>query len=187
MKKKIVIFDKNIFSSKKNIILKNSLNYIFFKKLKFLYKKNMFVNYNFYNNFINYYKKNNINFYLHSFFYNNLNFFYIYNLNIFKKQFIFNINFLKNSFKNKNLKFLFVTKQLNKNYYFNNCLIINQIQKNFDLSPDFLENFFLIKVYSKKADTNYFYFLNFNFFVFNLIEYYKCFIIIYLFNINKLN
>ena len=187
MKKKIIISDKFNLSLKKNLILKNSLNYIFFKKLKYLYKKNLYLNYFFYNNFIGLYKKNNLNLYLNYFFYKDLNFFYIYNLNIFKKQFIFNVNFLKSSLKNGKFKFLFLKKNLKKNFYFNNCLLINNFDKNLELNNDFLENFFLMKILNKKNDLYYFYFLNFNFFIFNLVEVYKILIFVYLNNFKKNN
>ena len=108
MKKKIITFDKFTLNIKKNIILKNSLNYIFFKKLKYLYKKNIYLNYFFYNNFIQVYKNSNINSYLNYFFYKDLNFFYIYNLNIFKKQFSYDLNFLKTLFNKNEFKFLFL-------------------------------------------------------------------------------
>jgi len=180
MKKKIIIFDKSYLSLKKNLILKNSLNYIFFKKLKYYYKKNIFLNYFFYNNFINLYKKNNLNIYLNHFFYKDLNFFYIYNLNIFKKQFIFNINFLKTIFEKNNIKFLFLKKNLKKSFFLNNCLFINNLDENIKSNNDFLENFFLMKISKKKNDLNYFYFLNFNFFIFNTLELYKILIIVYL-------
>ena len=182
MKKKIIIFDKYYLNLKKNIILKNSLNYIFFKKLKYLYKKNFFLNYFFYNSFINFYKKNNLLTYLNYFFYNDLNFFYIYNISIFKKQFTHDINFLKSFFKNKKFKFLFLKKDFKNSFFFDNCLFINTFEKNLNLNTEFLENFFLIKFDKKNPLTNYF-FINFNFLLFNVLEIYKIFIIVYINNI----
>jgi len=37
-----------------------------------------------------------------------------------------------------------------------------------------------MKIFNKKNELNYFYFLNFNFYIFNLLEVYKILIFIYL-------
>lgn len=185
MKKKIIIFDNFRIFKKKQIILKNSLNYIFFKKLKNLYKKNLYINYFFYNTFINFYKNKNINIYLNSFFIINSNIFYIYNLNTFKKQFMYNLNFLKTFLKNKNLKFLFLRKSFKNNFYFNNCLFLNNYKNNFILDEEFKKNFVLIKLNNNSNYFNYF-FINFNLFLFSLLEIYKILIFIYIKN-SKLN
>jgi len=182
MKKKIIISDKFHLNFQKKLILKNSLNYIFFKKLKYLHKKNIFLNYFFYNSFINLYKSSNLEKYLLYFFYQDLNFFYIYNINIFKKQFIYNLNFLKNLFNLKKFKFLFLKKIFKSNFYFDNCLLINSCEKNLNLNADFLENFILLKIDKKKFNYNYF-FINFNIFIFSLLEIYKILILLYLQNI----
>jgi len=171
-----------VLNFKRNLILKNSLNYIFFKKLKYLHKKNLFLNFFFFNNFISLYKNNNIKIYLNSFFYNNLNLYYIYNVSFFKKQFLFNLNFLKTFFKNKNLKFLFLKKTIKNNFFINNCLFLNVSEKiiNLNSNQEFLENFILFNPTFINYTFNYIYFINFNFLVFNLMEFYKVFILLHL-------
>jgi hypothetical protein len=179
MKKKVILFDK------KSIILKNSLDCIFFKKLKYLYKKNMYFNFFFYNNFINFYKSANLNTYLSFFFYNNLNYFYVCNVFFFKKQFLYNLNFLKSFFKNESLKFLFLKKKFSKNYYISNCLFLNTLNYDLNIMNEYVEYFNLIKInFNKKEDQHNLYFVNFGFFVFVSLELYKFLVVLYL---NKLN
>jgi hypothetical protein len=184
MKKMIITYGKNIFL-KKNIVLKNSLNYIFFRKLKNLYKKNLFLNFFFFNKFINLYKNNNLCVFKKSFLLNNKNVFYVYNLNIFKKQFLYNINDIKSFFKKIKTKFLFLKKKQKLSFFFNNCFIINS---NVDIKiNDFndLNNILFFKLNFKKNYLNYF-FINFNIFIFNILEIYKILIFFYLIKL-KLN
>lgn len=178
MKKKIIIYDKYFINLQKNIILKNSINSIFLKKLKFLNKKNIFLNYFFYNKFIKVYKYNNLNKYLNYFLFNKTNIFYIYNLNIFRKQFAYDLNSLKFFFKDKDIKFLFLKKNINKNYFFNNCFFINNQKNNFELKNNFLENITIIKFNNLKYNNNLT-FISFNFYLFNVIEIYKILIFIF--------
>jgi hypothetical protein len=177
-----ITYGKNIFL-KKNIVLKNSLNYIFFKKLKNLYKKNLFLNFFFFNKFINLYKNNNLHIFKKSFLLKNKNVFYVYNLNIFKKQFLYNINDIKLFFKKTKIKFLFLKKKQKLNFFFNNCFILNS---NIDIKTDNLDdlnNILLFKLNFKKSYLNYF-FINFNIFIFNILEIYKILIFFYLIKLN---
>ena len=185
MKKNITIFDNKILNFKKNIIFKNSINYAFFKKLKFYYKKNLYINYFFYNYFIKFYINNNYNIYFNLFFYKNLNFYYIYNLNFFKKQFLYDLNFLKFFFIDNKLNFLFMNKKTSKNFFCNNCFFFNISDKNINFSNDFKDNFMYFHKSINSINVNLSYDINFNLYFFNLVEFYKILIYLNISNILK--
>lgn len=187
MKKNITIFDNYILNFKKNIIFKNSINYAFFKKLKFFYKKNLYINYFFYNYFIKLYTKNNYNIYFNLFFYKNLNFYYIYNLNFFKKQFLYDLNFLKNFFLDKKLNFLFMNKKTSKNFFCNNCFFFNVSNTKINFSNEFKDNFIYFNKSINLMNNKFNYNINFNLHLLNLIEFYKVFIYLNIYNISIKN
>jgi hypothetical protein len=160
-------------------------------KYKRFYNLNLISNHNFYNNFYFFLKnleKNLIMFYLLK---NNVSKHNIVPNFLFNKQIFFDFkNFIKFSRKNK-IKFLYVNNTNLKNFdlYGNNFLLISN---NIDLKEiNNLKNEFNIDIFYKN-NFNFFlkndffiisYFLNFNLFINNVIEFYK---IIILLNLIKL-
>jgi hypothetical protein len=191
MKRKLIM--SSLFGKVNNLTFKKRFFQESSKLMKYkrFYNLNLISNHNFYNNFYFFLKnleKNLIMFYLLK---NNVSKHNIVPNFLFNKQIFFDFkNFIKFSRKNK-IKFLYVNNTNLKNFdlYGNNFLLISN---NIDLKEiNNLKNEFNIDIFYKN-NFNFFlkndffiisYFLNFNLFINNVIEFYK---IIILLNLIKL-
>jgi len=195
MKKKLTmnnLFGKiNYLTFKKRFFQENSK----LMKYKRFYNLNLISNHNFYNNFYFYLKNLEKNLIIFYFLKNNINKYNIIPNFLFNKQIFFdNKNFIKFTKKNK-IKFLYLNNKILKNFnlYGNNFLLISD---NIDLKEiNILKNDYNIDIiyknnYSFVKDVNFLtisYFLNFNLFLNNIVEFYKIIILLNLFNIIKIN
>lgn len=196
MKKKLIM--NNLFDKQNNLTFKKRFFSESSKLMKYkrFYNLNLISNHNFYNNFYFFLKnleKNLIIFLLlkNSFVKSNI----IPNF-LFKKQIFFDFkNFIKFSKKNK-IKFLYINNNSLKNFnydlYGNNFLLISK--NNIDNKEiNNLKNDFNIDIFYKNnfnfSLTNDYsiisYFLNFNLFMSNILEFYKILILLNLNNINN--
>jgi len=196
MKKKLIM--NNLFGKINNLTFKKRFFQESSKLMKYkrFYNLNLINNHNFYNNFYFFLKnleKNLIIFYLlkNNVIKNNIVPSFLFNKQIF---FDFN-NFIKFSKKNK-LKFLYLNNKdfkylSNFNLYGNNFLLVSN---NFNSKEIInLKNEYNIDIFNKNnfnLKNDFFiisYFLNFNLFINNIVEFYKIIILLNLIKIIKTN
>ena len=195
MKKKLIM--SNLFDKVNNLTFKKRFFQESSKLMKYkrFYNLNLISNHNFYNNFYFFLKNLEKNLIIFYFLKNNINKFNIVPNFLFNKQIFFDYKNFNKFLKKNKIKFLYLNNKNLSNFdlYGNNFLLVSN---NLDMKEiNNLKNEFNIEIFNKN-NYNFYkkndfltisYFLNFNLFLSNVVEFYKIIILLNLINIFKSN